>query len=116
MHYRRTNRDSNHKGIVTDLRAAGATVLDLAAVGGGCPDLLVGFKGRNTLMEVKRPGVAGKKRGARQAAINDRQQTFRSEWQGLAFVVTSSAEALAAIGALELAKVHALASDRRLQA
>lgn len=45
--------DVNQVEIVEALRAAGATVQSLAAVGCGCPDLLVGFRTQSLLMEVK---------------------------------------------------------------
>lgn len=45
--------DDNQKQIVDALRDYGASVESLAAVGRGVPDLLVGYRGRNLLMEVK---------------------------------------------------------------
>ena len=45
--------DSNQSDIVKALRKAGATVQSLADVGGGCPDLLVGYFGYCILFEVK---------------------------------------------------------------
>ena len=45
--------DGNHAEIVTALRAAGATVQSLAAIGAGCPDLVVGLAGKTFLVEVK---------------------------------------------------------------
>jgi len=45
--------DANQPAIIAALRSIGATVQPLHAVGGGCPDLLVGLRGRNILMEVK---------------------------------------------------------------
>jgi Holliday junction resolvase len=45
--------DRNQSEIIAALRNAGATVQSLAAVGFGCPDLLVGFQGATLLMEVK---------------------------------------------------------------
>ncbi len=45
--------DRNHQEIVKALRAVGASVQSLAAIGKGCPDLLVGYRGRNILIEVK---------------------------------------------------------------
>ena len=45
--------DDNQEGIVAALREAGATVQSTAAVGSGCPDLIVGYEGRNFLLEVK---------------------------------------------------------------
>ena len=41
--------DSNHAEIVAALRGIGAYVMSLASVGGGCPDLLVGFRGHTFL-------------------------------------------------------------------
>ncbi len=45
--------DRNHVEIVAALRGVGASVQDLAAVGKGCPDLLVGYRGQNYVIEVK---------------------------------------------------------------
>ena len=45
--------DENQKGIVKDLRAVGISVQSLGRVGEGCPDLLLGYKGRNILCEIK---------------------------------------------------------------
>lgn len=45
--------DVNQKEIVAALRKMGASVCLLHTVGGGTPDLLVGFRGQNMLMEVK---------------------------------------------------------------
>lgn len=50
---RRGRRDGNHRDLVRALRQIGASVQDLADVGGGCPDLLVGLAGRTVLLEVK---------------------------------------------------------------
>jgi hypothetical protein len=47
--------DTNHKEIVKALRQIGATVVSLAAMKHGCPDLLVGYQGETILMEVKMP-------------------------------------------------------------
>lgn len=45
--------DANQPAIVAALREAGATVQSLAAIGDGCPDLLVGYQGVTLLMEIK---------------------------------------------------------------
>lgn len=47
--------DDNQPEIVAALRKVGATVQSLAAIGKGCPDLLVGYNGFTYLMEVKDP-------------------------------------------------------------
>lgn len=45
--------DDNQGQVVTWLRKFGAWVQSLAAVGDGCPDLLVIYRGRVYLLEVK---------------------------------------------------------------
>jgi hypothetical protein len=45
--------DANQSKIVKELRALGAIVQSLADLGDGVPDLLVAFRGRNWLFEVK---------------------------------------------------------------
>lgn len=96
---RRAKKDANHRAIVAGLLAAGCSVLELHAVGGGCPDLLVGRAGWDRLIEVKRPGVGGKARGARQAATNAKQSDFAAAWRGAPPVRAETLEqALAAVG------------------
>ena len=48
--------DANHPEIVAALRGVGAFVQSLADVGSGCPDLLVSFRGKWFVFEVKSPG------------------------------------------------------------
>ena len=50
---RAARTDANQAEVVKALRHAGASVQPLHTQGGGCPDLLVGFKGQTLLMEVK---------------------------------------------------------------
>lgn len=50
--------DANQPEIVEALRAAGASVQILSGVGHGCPDVIVGLKGRNYLFEIKARGGA----------------------------------------------------------
>lgn len=81
--------DANQTQIVSALRAAGATVQSLSAVGQGCPDLLVGHHGTNILMELK----DGKKPPSERKLTSD-QIVWHSEWKGVVFLVTSVDEAL----------------------
>lgn len=68
----------------------GCSVLDLSMVGNGAPDMLVGFRGVDQLLEVKRDAKAQEQ---------DNQVVFRKTWQGRAVVVIRSLdEALLAIG------------------
>jgi hypothetical protein len=80
--------DANHNEIVSALRDVGALVFSMAAVGCGFPDLCVGFRRRNYLLEVKGPN--GK--------LNELQQVFHQRWQGQVAVVRTPEEALRAIG------------------
>jgi Holliday junction resolvase len=80
--------DANHAEIVKALRKAGCSVLSLAAIGDGAPDVLVGYKGKNVLFEIKR--AKGK--------LNDQQQEFKREWRGELCVVRSVDEALMVLG------------------
>ena len=82
--------DSNQVEIVAALRRAGAVVQSLAAVGNGCPDLLVGFLGRTFLMEIK---DGAKVKSAQ--ALNPEQVSWHQSWRGGSLsVVTSITDAL----------------------
>lgn len=87
--------DDNQPAIVAALRAVGATVQSLATVGKGCPDLLVSYRGVNHLLEVK----DGAKPPSRRQLTPD-EARWHQQWRGPVAVVTSEAEALAAIGAV----------------
>lgn len=87
---RNARTDSNQKEIVTVLRSVGATVQSLAPVGQGVPDLLVGFRGVNYLIEVKTP--TGK--------LNPIQTAFRANWGAPIGVCVTQDDALQHIGAI----------------
>ena len=87
--------DRNQGEIVDALRKVGATVQSLAAVGGGVPDLLVGFRRQTYLLEVK----DGQKPPSQRELTPDQVQ-WHCAWGGGACVVVNSVdEALTAIGA-----------------
>jgi hypothetical protein len=92
--------DANHTQVVEALRAAGATVQSLAAVGQGVPDLLVGIAGRTLLIEVK----DGQKAKSRQALTPD-QLAWHGAWRGGMLCVVDGPEA--ALRALKAAKFEA---------
>jgi len=82
--------DANQASMVLTLRTCGATVQPLSSLGGGCPDLLVGWRGVNLIFEVK----DGKKpRSAR--ALTEPERIWLQQWKGSAWVVESEAEAVA---------------------
>ena len=87
--------DANQPEIVAALRAAGATVQHLHEVGRGCPDILVGFRNDNYLIEIK---DGSKPPSARQ--LTPKEQEWHQEWRGYVTVVESAEDALAVIGAI----------------
>jgi len=81
--------DRNQIEIVDALRQIGASVQSLAATGKGCPDLLVGYRGINYLMEIK---DGDKVPSARKLTID--QEHWHSVWRGSVHIVKSLNEAL----------------------
>ena len=78
--------DDNQKTIVGALRKEGMTVQHLHAVGKGCPDLLVGWKGRNVLLEIKD--------GVKSWKLTPDQIIWHHNWQGQVCVATSPESAV----------------------
>lgn len=81
--------DDNQDQIVAALRKIGCSVVSLAAVGKGCPDLLVGLAAKNFLLEVK----DGSKSPSRRQLTED-QKTFHRAWNGQVRVVETVEEAI----------------------
>lgn len=81
--------DANHSAIVAALRKAGFSVVSLARIGGGCPDLLVGRAGKNYLLEVKDSN--GKMR--------ESQKNWHLTWRGQVGTVHTVEEAIEALRA-----------------
>lgn len=94
---RRARIDANQLEIVYALRAAGATVQSLAEIGDGCPDLLVGFAGKTTLIEVKDSQQPPSKR-----QLTPDQLRWHGEWNGGMLAVVCDVES-----ALRVLKVMA---------
>jgi hypothetical protein len=65
--------DVNQREIVQALRTFGAVVHDLSGVGQGCPDLLVGYRGKTVLVEVKRDS---------KAKYTPAQMAWNEAWRG----------------------------------
>ena len=84
MKRRAARTDANQTEIVQFLRDCGATVVSLAMVGNGVPDLLVGWAGENILIEVK----DGSKPPSRRTLTPDEQE-FYDNWQGHVVVAES---------------------------
>ena len=83
--HRRRKADRNQAAIVDALRTVGCSVQPLHGAGSGVPDLLVGYRGVNLLMEVKN-GKRGK--------LTPAQYVWHRDWRGPLAVVRSVEEAL----------------------
>lgn len=81
--------DGNQEDIVSFLRKIGASVQILSMVGKGCPDLLVGFRGKNYLLEIKK--ASGGK-------LTKDQIPWHMGWSGQVAIVRTKKEALEALG------------------
>ena len=71
--------DADQDDIVQAARCWGASVCLLHRVGGGVPDILIGYKGVNLLVEVKT--LSGE--------LNERQREWHEDWRGQVCVVRS---------------------------
>ena len=80
-------RDANEPEIIAALESAGATVEQLPT-GKGVPDLLVGYEGKNYLIEVK----------TAKGHLNCKQFKWHCAWSGQVEVVYTPQQALDAIG------------------
>jgi len=76
--------DTNQKEIVEALRKMGATVVSLASMKHGCPDLLVGYAGETILIEVKKDA---------KSKYTPDQLDFLGKWRGGAICRIDSVEA-----------------------
>jgi hypothetical protein len=84
--------DSNQGEIVDALRAVGASVQSLAAIGKGCPDLLVGYNGFTFLIEIKDPS-----KPKSDIQLTPDQKHWHHHWYGTSVAVVYGIE-----GALHL--------------
>ena len=86
--------DDNHKQIVQELRASlpEATVFDASGAGRGFPDLVVGWKGRNYLFELKNGSQVPSRRRLTVAQVG-----MHGNWQGQVAIVHSASDILAAM-------------------
>jgi hypothetical protein len=81
---RAARTDANQQSLVDVIRAMGGTVQVLAAVGEGCPDLLVGWRNKNLLMEVKDGS-----RPASERVLTPDQKRWHSDWKGRVYIVST---------------------------
>jgi len=80
-------RDTNEPAIIQALKVIGATVQPLSSR--GVPDLLVGYRGQNYLLEIK----------TAKNGLTDDQKPWHEWWFGQVAIVHTIEEAYRAIGA-----------------
>ena len=85
--------DENQSDIVKALRKAGYSVAITSGLGEGFPDLLVGARGKNYLLEIK----DGSKPPSAQKLTADQVEWHRN-WRGHVAVIDSVESALKEIG------------------
>lgn len=81
--------DGNQAEIVVALRKIGASVTPLHMVGSGFPDLVVGWRGRNVLFELKDPKQPPSKR-----KLTDDEAIWFGNWRGEAYVIETIEQAI----------------------
>lgn len=86
----RARKDDNHKEIADVYRKMGCSVLDTSMVGSGAPDIIVGLKQGNHLVEIK----DGKKKPSARRLTPD-EERFHIEWRGPIRVISTVDEAIA---------------------
>lgn len=84
--------DNNHREIARALIDYGCAVADTSGAGSGFPDLVVGFRGKNFLLEIKNP-----EKSPAQKALTPSQIDFRDGWHGQYDVIETLEEAIAVV-------------------
>lgn len=85
--------DDNQAELVAQLRAYGASVAVTSALGQGFPDIVVGFQGRNWLLEIKDPSKVPSKR-----RLTPDELAWHNDWRGSVHVVETFEDCTALIG------------------
>lgn len=96
---RRAQTDGNQAAIVAALRKVGASVAITAEVGGGYPDLTVGYRLRTYLLEVKDPRQQPNKQ-----RLTEAQEEFHRNWHGAPIHIVRTVEQ--AFFACEVTRTH----------
>lgn len=86
---RAARTDANQQQVIDALRRVGCCVRDTSRVGMGFPDLVVGYKGHNYLIEVKDGAKPQSKR-----ALTPDERAFFYEWRGQTAVVLGPEDAV----------------------
>ena len=90
---KRGRTDANQTEIVETLRKMGLSVCVCSALGNGVPDILVGYGGRNYLIEIKDGDKAPSKR-----ALTEDESDWHNRWRGQATVCCTVQDVLRMVG------------------
>jgi hypothetical protein len=87
---KRARKDDNQTIIVSAFRQFGASVFETHQIGGGFPDIVVGFRGKNYLIEIKDGEKCESRRPLTPAEIE-----FHATWHGRVEIIKSVEEVTA---------------------
>ena len=82
-------KDSNHKEIIQAFRDLGASVFDTASLGSGFPDIVIGMKGSNVLVEIKDGSLPPSKR-----KLTPDEIKFHELWRGKVVIINNVDEVI----------------------
>lgn len=83
--YRGGNKDRNHNALVKVFEDLGCSVIETYTMGGGFPDLVLGFVGLTFLVEIKNPETSYGRRG-----LTESQRKMADSWRGGPVTVIST--------------------------
>lgn len=89
----KVRKDNNHGEIIEFCKSVGCLVADLSPLGNGCPDVLLSFRGKIFLVEIKNPRTSYGRRG-----LNKNQKKFAECWP--VNVVRTTADVVDLLGIL----------------
>jgi hypothetical protein len=84
----KARKDANHVQLVSQLRKIGATVWDTAVLK-NCCDIVVGYRGKNYLFEIKDP-----KKTPSQKKLTEGEQKFHETWRGQVNIIETLDDAM----------------------
>ena len=82
-------KDGNHKEIIQAFRDLGASVFDTASLGSGFPDIVIGMKGSNVLVEIKDGSLPPSKR-----KLTPDEIKFHELWRGKVVIINNVDEVI----------------------
>lgn len=87
--------DKNQPEIVSTFRKLGCSVLILSDLGKGCPDIMVGLRGRNYFFEIKdgRKPPSGQK-------LTEPEEKFFENWLGQVAIIRSIDEVVSFVNSI----------------